>query len=571
MAYPKIFLDLLINGSHYQQTLEADHIYGYDLYSFIGKTELSQSFKQNDWNHMEIFIKNNTSKVEIDGKICLGANVCKQEKKFDNIRFLTPGSRHDVFLSFQGYASRSFTDKLYNALYESKINAFKDVESFGWGEDICPTVVRAIEESRISIIVFSSYYAESKAFLDTVAMIMDCMKTKGKLAFPIFYNVDSSEVRHKSRHLSLGRAGRNGNTLKNVMEKLQGWKLALFEAARMPSWSLEEGYKEEYVIPRIIEVVSRHLLSEHLTKSIKSIGNTMGHQGPRLDVLILSCQEAFSDSNIFVDNLYNALYESNINAFKDDGSSGWRKDLGPIAQDIEESRISIIVFSESYAYSVCCLDALAMIIDCIKTKGKLVFPIFYNVDASTVRQQTESFESAMHEHENRLKDNTEKVEKWKLALYGAAHMLGWSLEKGEEIDVIPRIVEEVACHLRFEHLTKSEESTDDIIMRYPEQQQDMEELEDDPCRDSSSMKSIELTESIVSQQGEQPHHGKGISKYGQLQGKNKGKFHKNGFKKGITSWFGIKSWMEKKKNTDVLYETQAKPNQHDERRVQAGK
>ncbi|XP_054790320.1 disease resistance protein RUN1-like isoform X2 [Prosopis cineraria] len=176
------------------------------------------------------------------------------------------------------------------------------------------------------------------------------------------------------------------------------------------------------------------------------------------DVSILSFEEAYSDSNIFVGDLYEALYESNINAFKDVGSSEWSEDSGPIAlRAIKESRISVIVFSESDAYSEWCLDAVVMILDCVQTKGKLVLPVFYNVDPSEVSHQTGIFGLAMAELEDKLQDNMEKVEKWRLALSEAAHRLGWSLEKGEEIDVIPNIVEEVSNHLRFEHLTRSEE------------------------------------------------------------------------------------------------------------------
>ncbi|XP_054785960.1 disease resistance protein L6-like isoform X2 [Prosopis cineraria] len=365
-------------------------------------------------------------------------------------------SRHDVFLSLQDCDSY-FTNKLYNALYERKINAFKDVGSIGLREDIFPTVVReAFEESRIIIIVFSSFYAYSIRCIEALAMIINSIATKGKLVFPIFYYTDPSKVRHQSGSFGLAMT-KHGHRLNNDI-KMQRWKFALSEASHMLGWSITRMYKEENVILRIVEVVSHRLHLEQLTKSVQSIGNTMEHGGPGHDVSILSFEEAYSDSNIFVGDLYEALYESNINAFKDVGSSEWSEDSGPIAlRAIKESRISIIVFSESDAYSEWCLDALVMILDCVKTKGKLVLPVFYNVDPSEVSHQTVIFGLAMAELEDKLQDNMEKVEKWRLALSEAAHRLGWSLEKGEEIDVIPNIVEEVSNHLRFEHLTRSEE------------------------------------------------------------------------------------------------------------------
>ncbi|XP_054781830.1 TMV resistance protein N-like [Prosopis cineraria] len=429
-------------------TLKVNHLYIFDLFSIISKAklELSQSFKWNGRNCVEISIKDNSRYTQIH----LGTNIAEQGIKFE--KNLQPGWRHDVFLSFQAsdHRSRFFKNKLYDALCENNIRAFN--AKFKKDEGILPTMARAIEDARISIIVFSSSYADFTWCLDALAIIMDCMKTKCKLVFPIFYEVDPSEVRHQSGRFGLAMF-EHAEYLKNDIKKVQRWKLALSEVAHLLGWNLGKGRKLDNVIPRIVEDVSRRLHLEHLTKSMELIGNTMDHRGLRHDVLILSFKEVCSDSNIFVDNLYDALHESNINAFKYVGSFGWREDLGPTAlRAIEESRISIIVFSEFYAYSACCLDALVMILDCMKTKSKLVLPVFYNIDPSTIRQQTGSFKLVMAKHEDRLKDNMEKLEKWELALSEAAHMLGWSLEKGEEIDVVPRIVEEVSCHIRFEHL-----------------------------------------------------------------------------------------------------------------------
>ncbi|XP_054812051.1 TMV resistance protein N-like isoform X2 [Prosopis cineraria] len=372
-------ISVLINGDSQEfpsdqwfSTSKVNHLYMFDLYSIISKADLklSQS-KRNAWNYVEIFINNSTPGLELVPKIYLGAAVCKQDIKFNNISFLRPGSKYDVFMSVdQDSHFDSFTGMLCRALYGSKINVFKRVKDLGWVEDICPTVVQAIEESRISIIVFSEFYAYYTWCLDTLAMIIDCMKTKGKLVFPIFYHVDPSDVRHQSGSFGLAMDDHES------MEKGQKWKLALSEAAHLRGWSITAEMDIDGIIPRIVEVVSRHLRLEHLTKSVESTGNTMGHreqpgdrleledgiywdlnsmkstdltesirghQGPGHDVLILSFEEACINSDIFVDDLYNALCENNINAFKDVGSFGWSEDLDPTAlRAIEESRISII-------------------------------------------------------------------------------------------------------------------------------------------------------------------------------------------------------------------------------------
>ncbi|XP_054819294.1 TMV resistance protein N-like [Prosopis cineraria] len=483
-----------------------DHLYIFDLFSIINKAELelSKSFKWNGRNHVEIFVKNNIQDTEIH----LGTNVGKQGMKLENN--LQPVWGHDVFLSFQAsdHDSYFFKNKLYGALCQNNIKAFN--AKFRREEGILPTVVKAIEESRISIIVFSKSYAHCKWCLDALAMIIDCMKTKGKLVFSIFYDVYPLEVRHQSGSFAVAMA-EHAEYFKNDMEKVQRWEFALSKATCMRRWSLGK-WSEDEDIPRIVEEVSRRLLAEHLTKSVESIGSTMGDQGPRHDVLILSFKEACRDSYIFSRRLDNALCMNDINAFNYVGSSGWNADLCPtMAKAIEESRISIIVFSESYAHCTWCLDVLAMIIDCMKKKGKLVFPIFCGIDPSDVRYQLGSFGIAMAEHS---KNDTEKAERWKSALREAACMSGWSIEKWIQnfSEVIPHIVEAVSWRLRLEHLTKPIEPIGNTL-GHGEQPQDREELKDDTYRNLYSIKPSELIERIMSHH-EGPRHDVLILSFG---------------------------------------------------------
>ena len=149
---------------------------------------------------------------------------------------------YDVFLSFRGEDTRrSFTGFLYHALRQRGINAFIDDQKLRRGQQISPALLRAIEGSRISIIVFSENYASSTWCLDELVKILECMKTRGQLVWPVFYNVDPSVVRHQ-RH-SFGRAmAKHEARFKYNLEKLQNWKEALFQAANLSGWSLDNGY-----------------------------------------------------------------------------------------------------------------------------------------------------------------------------------------------------------------------------------------------------------------------------------------------------------------------------------------
>ena len=95
-----------------------------------------------------------------------------------------------------------------------------------------------------------------------------------------------------------------------------------------------------------------------------------------------------------------------------------------LTKAIEDSNVSVIVFSENYASSRWCLDELTKILECKKNQGQVVVPVFYKVDPSNVRKQTEN--QALTKYEQYFGALTEdKVHKWRAALTGAANLAGW--------------------------------------------------------------------------------------------------------------------------------------------------
>ena len=82
----------------------------------------------------------------------------------------------DVFLNFRGEDTRlGFTGHLYNALCQHGINTFLD-DNFQRGEEISEELLKTIENSMMSIIVFSKNYASSTWCLDELAKIVECKK-----------------------------------------------------------------------------------------------------------------------------------------------------------------------------------------------------------------------------------------------------------------------------------------------------------------------------------------------------------------------------------------------------------
>ncbi|RVW79813.1 Disease resistance-like protein DSC1 [Vitis vinifera] len=145
----------------------------------------------------------------------------------------------------------------------------------------------------------------------------------------------------------------------------------------------------------------------------------------------------------FTDHLHSALCQYGINTFIDDQFRRGEQISSALLRAIEESRFSIIVFSEHYASSSWCLDELTKILECVKVGGHTAFPVFYNVDPSHVRKQTGSYGVAFTKHEQVYRDNMEKVLKWREALTVASGLSGWDSRDRHKSKVIKEIVSKI--------------------------------------------------------------------------------------------------------------------------------
>ncbi|XP_050381639.1 disease resistance protein RUN1-like isoform X2 [Argentina anserina] len=127
-------------------------------------------------------------------------------------------------------------------------------------------------------------------------------------------------------------------------------------------------------------------------------------------------------------------------------------EVGPaLFKAIKKSKISVIIFSKDYASSTWCLDELAYILECKKIDGQHVIPIFYEVEPSHVRHQTGTYETAFAKQEQRLKDNPDKVAKWKGALVEAANLSGFdSKAVRDDSKLVEEVVSDVLAKLKRE-------------------------------------------------------------------------------------------------------------------------
>ncbi|XP_027907787.1 TMV resistance protein N-like isoform X1 [Vigna unguiculata] len=139
----------------------------------------------------------------------------------------------------------------------------------------------------------------------------------------------------------------------------------------------------------------------------------------------------------FTDHLFASLERRGIKTFKDDHDLERGKVISvELMKAIEDSMFALIILSPNYASSTWCLDELQKIVDCKKE----AFPIFHGVDPSDVRHQRGSFAKAFEEHEEKFREDKEKVERWRHALRQVASYSGWDSKDQSEATLIETIV-----------------------------------------------------------------------------------------------------------------------------------
>jgi hypothetical protein len=108
-------------------------------------------------------------------------------------------TQHDVFVSFRGKDIRGdFLSHLIEAFRQKKVKAFVDDE-LKRGDEIPQSLIRGIQGSLISLIIFSQDYASSCWCLEELVTILQCREKYGQIVIPIFYQVDPTDVRYQKK------------------------------------------------------------------------------------------------------------------------------------------------------------------------------------------------------------------------------------------------------------------------------------------------------------------------------------------------------------------------------------
>ncbi|XP_039155640.1 TMV resistance protein N-like [Eucalyptus grandis] len=210
---------------------------------------------------------------------------------------------------------------------------------------------------------------------------MECKAQKELIVLPVFYKMESREVRWAIKGYGRAMAKHESNSEKD-QKAVETWKKALFNANNLSGWVCNDG---------------------------------------GTDV-----------RNNFLRDLYGALNQKGIYTFVDSEELRKGEQISPTLMSvIEESRVAIIIFSEDYAFSRWCLKELAKIMECKARKELIVLPVFYKVEPREVRRAIKGYGRAMAKHESDSENDLKAVEIWKKALFDAGNLSGWVCNDGE--------------------------------------------------------------------------------------------------------------------------------------------
>jgi len=143
--------------------------------------------------------------------------------------------KYDVFLNFRGEDTRhGFTSYLKKALDDKGVRTFMDDKELRKGEEITPSLLKAIEDSMMAIVVLSKKYASSSFCLQELSKILDSIKGNGRCVLPVFYKVDPSDVRKLKR--SYGEAMQKHDEANSSRHDMNKWKMSLRQVASLSGY-----------------------------------------------------------------------------------------------------------------------------------------------------------------------------------------------------------------------------------------------------------------------------------------------------------------------------------------------
>ncbi|RXI06340.1 hypothetical protein DVH24_018382 [Malus domestica] len=260
-------------------------------------------------------------------------------------------------------------------------------------------------------------------------------RARQQIVLPVFYKVDPSHVRNQTSSFGDAFTKLEGK-FKDNKEKVLMWRRALRAVANLSGhpvneekffimtgiWMVHHVYEATIMSNTVNEILVRVLDGTYLNVAKHPVG-------------IQSCVQEVKELLVDEGGGGEAKDGRSRKVLAGDWTSGNQHLIDrqltrgeeisqALLQAIEESRISLVIFSKNYASSRWCLDELIKIRQCKKSKQQIVLPVFYKVDPSHVRNQTSSFGVGFTKLQGKFKDNKKKVLMWRRALREVANLSG---------------------------------------------------------------------------------------------------------------------------------------------------
>ncbi|KAI3754434.1 hypothetical protein L1987_54218 [Smallanthus sonchifolius] len=145
----------------------------------------------------------------------------------------------------------------------SRPNQTRDNDEIRRGQDLAPEIVKAIENSRGSIVVLSENYANSRWCLQELWLILQQKRKGNHFVLPVFYKVDPSDVRNQRQSFTI-----EGSTW--TEENVNRWKSALREVANLAGMVVS-GSETEF-IANIVDTIDYELDSKLISTPVHLAG-----------------------------------------------------------------------------------------------------------------------------------------------------------------------------------------------------------------------------------------------------------------------------------------------------------
>ncbi|XP_050223812.1 disease resistance protein RUN1-like isoform X2 [Mercurialis annua] len=162
---------------------------------------------------------------------------------------------YHVYLSFcSNDTGKNFSDHLYAALEQSGIHTFRCDYGIESGEINDAECQKAMQNSKICLVVFSKCYAFSVRCLEELVTMME-LKETGAAVIPVFYDADPDQVWDQSG--SYAEAFARHETTEET-KKVEKWKALLREITNSSGMNLDQRHEAEF-IQYVVEIVQDRL------------------------------------------------------------------------------------------------------------------------------------------------------------------------------------------------------------------------------------------------------------------------------------------------------------------------